>query len=57
MVKMKKYEFYINGHYSETYKTLEEAQRALAREKRIDENEVKNEGYKPIKVDYKIVEV
>lgn len=54
---MKKYEFYINGHYCETYKTLEEARRALAIEKRIDENEVKNEGYKPVKIDYKIVEV
>lgn len=54
---MKKYEFYINGHYCETYNSLEEAQKALAREKRIDENDVKNEGYKPVKIDYKIVEV
>lgn len=57
MVKMKKYEFYINGHYCETYKTLEEAQRALGKEKQIDENEVKHEGYKPVKIDYKILEV
>ena len=54
---MKKYEFYINGHYSETFKTLTEAQRALSREKRHDENEVKNEGYKPLDVKYEIKEV
>ena len=54
---MGKYEFYINGHYSETFTSFEKAKRALEREKRIDENEVKNEGYKPLNIKYENKEV
>ena len=54
---MGKYEFYINGHYSETFTSLKKAKRALEREKQIDENEVKNEGYKPLNIKYEIKEV
>lgn len=52
----KRYDLFINGHYYETFKTKEEAERAIEKEKRHDRNEAVNEGYLPIEIKYEIKE-
>ena len=52
----KRYDLFINVHYYETFKTKEEAERAIEKEKRHDRNEVVNEGYLPIEIKYEIKE-
>ena len=50
----KKKDIYCNGHYLETAKNQEEAERIVARYKRQDEYEVKTLGYAEVPVVYEI---
>lgn len=54
MRKSMKKDIYINGHYIETAKNLEEAERIVERWKRQDRYEVETLGYADVKPVYEI---